>query len=301
MDRHENFDVRDVPAYWVRRGSRLYPLLIVAAGFGALLQSQVDPGAMLATSEWADWHYNVVKEDLPLAWAKYAIGWSNSLNSPAWSIRIELIASFAFPALYWLCKGKERASFATVALILLMFLPRSVSLSVANLNIYLFCFFAGALIPRYAKRWVDRYARLTVAQRGILLAAAVLSFMFARQVIEPASVSAAVVLVETLCSTFIVSLALLRPIPDWMNSATLQYLGRISYGIYLLHLIVLFALVNLFVADLPRSDTSQTFLIALLLCGATILITLPLAGMLYAYVEMPMQRLGSQVARRIGG
>jgi peptidoglycan/LPS O-acetylase OafA/YrhL len=295
LDRVRDFELHRVPGYWVRRGFRLYPLLFLAATLGALLQVSVNSGELASASAWANWHYEVPTAEVPREWALNAIGYSNSLNSPAWSIKVELLASFIFPALYVLTLRPSLAAPAAVFLIFIMFgWPGP---GIAYMQIFAFSFFVGALVPRYGAVLVGWYSRQERLWKRVIAIAVLLSFMYARRIIDPQTTSPAVILVESLCAAFIVSFVLVRPASPLIRSAIVQWLGRISYGIYLFHLIVLFALLHLLLPILPVEGTAARVLMMVFLGVATLLITLPLASVLYSAFEHPLQRLGSRAAR----
>ena len=72
-------------------------MLVAAATLRAVLQLVIGTGALPAGSIWANRHFNVPTEQLFIEWIKNAIAYSTSLNSPAWSIQVELVASVLFP------------------------------------------------------------------------------------------------------------------------------------------------------------------------------------------------------------
>ena len=54
LNRAPSFGIRTLPGYWVRRGFRLYSLLILAATLGALLQVNIGTGAIPSASDWVN-------------------------------------------------------------------------------------------------------------------------------------------------------------------------------------------------------------------------------------------------------
>ncbi|MEL7049107.1 MAG: acyltransferase, partial [Pseudomonadota bacterium] len=93
------FNTQTVGAYYVRRTFRIMPILVASAVAAALLHKYWFPDIQMeAGTPWSNNYYrhDPGKKEVLLN----AIGWSNSLNSPAWTIRIEILASIVFPALY---------------------------------------------------------------------------------------------------------------------------------------------------------------------------------------------------------
>ncbi len=298
LDRQPRFGLRDMGGYLVRRGFRLYPLLIFAASLGAMLQYFMQPGAIEAVSRWVNWHYNVPNHDLPREWLLNALGVSDTLNSPAWSIRVELLASLIFPVLYLLSLHPWRAAASGVCFVGLMFVLPGNPHRYLLMNIFTFSFFLGALIPRYGALVANWYGKRDRRGRLLILAATVLPFMFARRLIEPSTFAPPpVVLIETLCSAMIVTLVLYRPAPPILTRPFAQILGRVSYGIYLLHLIVLFALVHIFFPVIPPLEAAGAVPITVFLCIATLAITVAASFATYELLEAPFQRAGSRAAK----
>lgn len=300
LQRASGFGLRNLPGYWIRRGFRLYPLLILAATLGAVLQARIGSAEIEGVTVWARWHYNTPDDLLLWEWLKNAAAYSNSLNGPAWSIRIELIASAIFPFLYLVALSRLGMLVGSIVLVCAMFLAPGDADNYARMNLFTFCFFIGAAIPLHGKPVHEAYLRLPRRWRRALLAALVLTFMFARILIEPTDPRpASVILVETLCSAALVTITLFSSRGRHLSSPLLQWLGRISYGVYLLHLIVLFALVHFALPLLPFGGTSNAVQATAWLAAATLAITLPAAWLIHAVLERPLQQLGAGSARAI--
>lgn len=300
LQRASSFGFRNLPGYWIRRGFRLYPLLILAATLGAILQLQVGSDEVDGVSVWATWHYNTPRDLLLWEWLKNVTAYSSSLNGPAWSITIELIASAVFPLLYLVALTRTGMLFGSVVLVSAMFLAPGDPENYLRMNLFTFCFFIGAAIPLHGKRIHQAYIRLPDNTRKILLVSLVLTFMFARILINPTDPRPpSVILVESICAAALVTIVLFSPHERYFVSPVLQWLGRISYGVYLLHLIVLFALVHFALPLLPLGSTSEALYATALLAAATLAITLPAAWLIYGVLERPLQQLGAGSARLI--
>jgi peptidoglycan/LPS O-acetylase OafA/YrhL len=300
LQRTSGFGLRNLPGYWIRRGFRLYPLLILAATLGALLQLAIGLEAIDGVSVWTTWHYNTPRDLLLWEWLKNAAAYSNSLNGPAWSIKIELIASVIFPLLYLLALSRPGLVIGTIVLVSWMFLAPGSTENYLRMNLFTFCFFIGAAIPLHGRRVHQDYMRLPKSARKVLLATLVLTFMFARIIINPIDPRPpSVIFVETVCAAGLVTIVLFSPGRRVFDAPVLQWLGRISYGVYLLHHIVMFALIHFALRLLPIGDTSQALYATALLAVATLAITLPAAWLIYSVLERPLQLLGSASARAI--
>ena len=78
--------------------------------------------------------------------------------------------------------------------------------------------------------------------------------------------------------------ALFAPLRAVFATSPLRYIGRISYGIYLYHLIVLFAL-DINPAKVDQSGTSMSRLLL------AVALTFGIAALSYQFVEAPLLRL----------
>ncbi|WP_203425259.1 acyltransferase [Sinorhizobium sp. BG8] len=297
INRRQHFGLRRIPGYLVRRGARLYPLLILSATIAALLQlfffKQTGlPGA----SAWANTQHVTPEEWLWREWFVNAIGHSSNLNTPAWSISVELLGSFIFPAIYFLAVRPKTAVFAVVASIALMYFTPGDPRLYYRMNLYTFCFVMGALVPLYGERLIRVYDRLPRLIRRIALVVAVLTFMFARPLVAPTGTSSTVILMETISATFIVALVLFRPAPSILKTGVAQEIGRISYGIYLFHLLVIFVVAHALMPLMRPDGTAEEVALLLVLGISSLAVTLVLAWIVHRVFEVRMQNLG----RRIG-
>lgn len=93
------------------------------------------------------------------------------------------------------------------------------------------------------------------------------------------------------------------PAIRWLSSRPLDYGGRISYGIYMIHGIVLMvfgALIAALVGPIPRAEVLQWPVIARLgLLAIPLVLVLALGALLYHLVERPAQRLLGGYADRL--
>lgn len=283
--------------YLVKRGFRLYPLLVLCAGLGALLQLlQPAPERFALATSWLNDSYRVAPEELAREFVANATGRSATLNGPAWSIKVELLASAAFPLLFLLARRPGPAAAAGLLLLGGMFLLPGERLH--HMNVFLPCFFVGALIPLHGG---DLARRLSAAPRPLRLlaaGAAALALLATRRVVAPDEfVVPGVVLVETAGAALLIALLLFGPDRPLFHRRPMRVLAEISYGVYLLHCILLLALARAVLPALPdRLGGAEALAAGLLLAVATLAVTLPLAWLLHHGCERPMQRLGHRLA-----
>ncbi|MDP3418326.1 acyltransferase [Falsiroseomonas sp.] len=302
LDRDPPIHAGSVLGYLVRRGFRLYPLLIVTAGIAALLQLHYfELRDWPQATSWFNNSYKIDQAELPAEFLANVQGRSATLNGPAWSIKVEILASAVFPLLYLLSLTMRRAMLAALILCAAMFLLPGSAERWHYMNVFLFSFFLGALLPRWGWPVAAGLLRLGRVPRIALLTLLALVFLFSRRLLGPDEFAPpTVVLLETLCAAVAVVLLLHGGDRAFFHAAPMRLLARLSFGIYLLHVIVLSVLGHAVLPWLPVELGPMAALgWGLLLALVTFCITLPAAWVLHVLVERPMQQLGRVIAARL--
>ena len=168
----------------------------------------------------------------------------------------------------------------------------SVAWSVVSTGVYIFLFVGGIVIAKEMQAVRHHVAKLPASATGGLWIVALggLCLCPSRTDIIPRLSDDALLVLCGFSASLIVLLyavegrafqALLGPIPS--------YLGRISYSLYLLHVVVLIAVIRLLHGLFP--------LPLLILLG--ILLSIVLADVWQRYVEVPTMALGRRLSRRL--
>lgn len=282
--------------YYVRRLFRLYPLLIAVTLFAAAMHWLYFSDAPTAgATNWMNGYFN--QDPGLIETLLNAVGYSNSLNSPAWTIRTEIIASFLMPLFVVLTRRPALIAATLVVLVALMYAP----LHIGHVNVYLIAFFLGALIPNYGRMVADLYFRFPKWFRYLLIAGALFAGMFVQRIFRPwVHVDPSSVLVVSLAATFLVTITFYGRSEGWLASKKLVFLGDISYGLYLLHFIILFAFAEL-LGPMLGADPSPVTALAMMafIAALTLAVTIPLATLSYHYLERPLQDLGRKYSKQI--
>jgi len=229
------------------------------------------------------------------------------LDTPLWSLKAELMCSFAFPLLFAL---RERNRWLGVALLAplaaALFLPHEWQ-GVDTLR-YLVFFQIGILVGTHGAATVQAIAP---GWRGAAFAAAWLVLELSSQ-LWPFSrelftfhEDRAWLMLDIPAAYLLLSLVAhgqLRAVRAVLLSPLARFFGKISFSLYLLHYIFSdsmwvdyagsahFA----FLRDWPLSFGLMYFLIVFYL-------SLPLAMLSYQYVELPFHQLGRRVGRWVEG
>lgn len=268
----------------VRRFFRIYPTYLVAVAIGAALMTMLSHGPLAGLSAWTTQFWN-----RPLDWKTVfdhvflmASGGNNYIDTPVWSLVVEVHASLLFPMIVVIIR---RSELVAVALALALALcgdwaaridpgGHPFLTSLATSASYLWLFVIGAIMARH-KDWLAAHiARIPVlVQICVLLASlvalnAIWQFGAGEQwrFVEQAG---AVVLVG--------SAAFMGWMKRVLDVAPLRWLGKISYSLYLIHFIVLFTLLYAF-----RGEVSLARIVI-----AVPLLSIAAASLLYRFVEVP--------------
>jgi len=295
LDADGELSSKIVLSYWAKRLSRLYPLLIMATIFAAALQVLLFRHHQFrAGTTWLNWAYDV--NLTPKALFKNLVGADSTLNSPAWSIKVEIIESAFFPIIFWLSRRAILAAISFVVLFALMLTAHGNGSTLDDLRVYTVCFFAGALIPRWSAPVARAFGRLPPVARLAAIAATIAVFCTSRWVSDPLALQTFLVMAT---ATFLITIVYHRPPGVIATSFFARKLGEISYSVYLLHMPILttVAFVWLSLAQNPAAIPwlSGTIILAIL----TLVFTLPIAWLSYTYFERPLEGAGRRVARQI--
>lgn len=293
-----------IGAFWIKRLFRLYPLLVFAATMAAALQTCFFGTELLPNATtWFNEDYKVPLTDLPHAWAANATGVKSSLNSPAWSIKVEIIGSMIFPFILLLVRSLPRALVSILVLTMGMFLLPGHPQHYSYMNLFTLSFVLGAMVPLWGQGPATLFLRQRPKLRLSAIAALILAMMWARRLLAPETFApAGAILIETLCATALVAIALFGREHRFHRHPWVVRLSLSSYSLYLLHLPVLFVFAHLLLPRLPQNLSGSEYLITTaLLAAATLAITLPFAWMMYTLLEKPLVRLGHRLTAVVQG
>jgi peptidoglycan/LPS O-acetylase OafA/YrhL len=209
-----------------------------------------------------------------------------TLDAPGWSLVYELRISLAFPLLLLLVR---RAPAITVTACLCLFLagrhgPPWLGDLVPETATYLIYFAVGAWLAVYRDRTAKLGPRLTTFARALLCAIA-LVLLSVPSGLPGAGIAAG------LGAASVIVLATASPaIGDALSASWCVGLGRISYSLYLTHVVVLMTLGRVLGRFLP---IWQVLAVAAPVIGLV-------AWIGYCWVELPSIRLGRLMAARFG-
>jgi peptidoglycan/LPS O-acetylase OafA/YrhL len=296
------------PGFLSRRVARLWLPYIAAVALAMVLATLLGDEIIHAASSWfnARWYGSVgissVLEHLLLIGHFH----DESQYIPViWTLVIEMRISLIFPILLAaLAVFGWRLTVLPAALLTFVAVELAAHSSGDFMTLsYIVCFIAGAALADHHEKISALMSRTTSSHRVLLLGLALLLFTYDAWMpphLLPGPLGAVArlegtrILLETASALIFIALAR-HPgrARAFLRSAIPQYLGRVSYSLYLLHTIVLLAIVH--IID-PGNDG---LLLALVL--PMFLLSLLLADLGQRYVELPAQRLGRRLAARAEG
>jgi peptidoglycan/LPS O-acetylase OafA/YrhL len=213
-----------------------------------------------------------------------------AFNTAFWSLVYEMRISLIFP---FLCLFVIRIGWVRAILLAAVFGLSSVFLRFAGVAgqttetfKYAAFFVVGILLAQYAFPIRQLAARIPKAGR---FAAILLSLLlYAQAHLFPGAIKDSLILIG---ASGIIVAGLSEPILSRaLNWPIFQFLGRISYSIYLLHGTILFILVYIFFGHVPLGWLFLPLLICVLIASTAF----------YYLVEKPSMQLGRRLAKALG-
>ncbi|MDD1475455.1 acyltransferase family protein [Arthrobacter sp. H16F315] len=271
--------------YYAKRFFRLYLPAWASLAVAVALIAMIPRTASPLQSAWADMYVvnptvvQVLKDGLLMLNA-------STINTPLWSLKWEVAFSLLLPAYVFLALRWRRVWFVKIGLALLLAAVGAVHH--VDALIYLPIFAVGAVlgvererIRNLTRSW-PRGAWFLVAAVGLFLANAE---WVGREEPIP-GVEALVTVGAALIVLLFVSCGAAKRLGD---SAAAQWLGRVSFSLYLVHLPIILAGVTLF-----RSESLPLAL------AVSVAASFAAAELFYRYVEQPAHRLSMAVGRAVG-
>ncbi len=281
------------PEYLLRRIFRIYVPFVFALVLSAL-GCLVFYGRQLPLTSF---YYTTWQTPLTAAlFARELLMPTHSvLNGAIWSLRYEMELSILFPflCLFLLRTGRWSWLILTIGLrageYLLVHNHYAANIAVTNFARFLYYsifFIVGATLARERITLARLLSRIPRPILWILLLAALGSYcntMFAHSTV-PASD-----LFTTLGAAAMILLVQDPRLTLGLNSSVPQYLGRISYSMYLVHYTVLFAVFDLAFPGIPLLSIA-------ILCGAA---TWLVSHLFCIWIEEPAHAAGKSLAHRL--
>jgi peptidoglycan/LPS O-acetylase OafA/YrhL len=217
------------------------------------------------------------------------------LNSPLWSLRVEIVNSALMPVMWWSCRRLNLTGQLAVLLGLLGLSAHSFGLNSIG---YSCAFWLGLMIPGAGRELI---ARLNRRSATLLFVSSVIAICLSRDLALLSGMHIGR-LIAIFPSFYIISF--LTHVPDsrlrsLMQSAPARCLGRISYSFYLFHYPAL-DLTSLGMVALAGAGYWEAHAVfgQVLLFVLALPTTVVMASLSWCFIERPGIRLGKMVTSR---
>ncbi len=276
--------------YIVKRFMRLYPPFAAAILASAALYELVKPQPIPALGFWFNdlsWNAQPTGSLIARTLAMTDKPALQGLDNVMWSLVPEVRISIVFP-LIALCVRRNWYLTALAALVISVaarysafFHPSGRPYDAIQTMQYAFLFAGGAALALHAQTVRRRLAKAPAWSKGLLWFLALVLIVLPMTPRLGTIAGFAALLIVALCLDPGLDAALSHGFANW--------LGKISYSLYLVHLLVLLTLVHLFFGKMP--------LPYILL--STVLLSALLAELTHRAIEKPSMDLGRRLALRL--
>jgi peptidoglycan/LPS O-acetylase OafA/YrhL len=281
-------------SYYPSRFVRLYLPALVSL-LAALVIALLIPRVLrVGESAWMAAHVEPLTP-LTIAHDAVLILGAHFLNSPLWSLQWEVLFSLLLPVYVFVAVRFRRLWWLT-SLLVLLWVGLTFAVGIPKLA-YLPMFFLGSILATQLDQLRAVASKIYELPRNALIwwslfAAAVIgvtAFWWASPHLTGGALQATEVVVVISCWLVVVLAIVWKSASVFLNSRIVQWLGRVSFSLYLTHEPVVVSVAQL----LPTSDAWLTPFIA-------IPIAFGAAAVFYVVVERPSHRLAKWVSRKAG-
>jgi len=286
--------INEVFGFYVKRMTRLYPAYLFLILFSAIYMRL---GFVYRTypeaSSWFHWWMNfemTIQEFL-----RNALFVSISLGGITWTLRVIVIASFIFPLFSFLTRKTSWWTDLIITFLLMW-------LSFTYLNIpgfrdlrYLYMFFLGLILPKF-KVFFEKIPNWIMIASLPLCLFVLFDFRFQTEEYLGG-------LGESIVSWFYVGVmayGTLVKIFNFLDAKILEFYGKISYSLYLIHFSVLYIIAKMMFDFLPGVSLSQNYLLVhSVLFVVSLTLATGLSVLINKYIENPSISLANKISEKI--
>ncbi|OUI84258.1 hypothetical protein HK22_05495 [Gluconobacter sp. DsW_056] len=284
--------------FYVRRFFRIVPLLAVVTALSLLyVKSTLSTWKVPFTSPWFD---GLLPHDVPLSasiLAKCFVGMNSALVPQNWTIACELLVALILPFLVKACTKRLWPALLTfIVAAVLSFLAADGGGKTLPL-LYTVDFVVGILTFRILQSYASRYSDLFfyVMVIGLVCTRVILEVVTGRADLSFHDPLCS--LIEAVFSAFIIyGLATQNHMSRLLSARWLVWIGDISFGIYLVHFLVIVVTARLMSSFLlPYALPVQMVLMLV----PVLAISLGASYFSYRFVEIPFNDLGKKLQRHV--
>lgn len=295
---NKSINVRELAGFYVRRFFRIVPLLAVVTALSFFyVKSAFSTWKVPFTNSWFD---GVLAHDVPLSASilvKCFVGMNSALVPQNWTIACELLVALILPFLVKACTGRLWLAVLTFIIATALSFIAADGGGKSLPVVYAIDFVVGILTFRILQSHDKRYS-------DVFFYAAVIGLVGARNMLEVLTGQVdlpfndpLLSLVEAIFAAVIIyGLATKNHMSRLLSVRWLVWLGDISFGIYLVHFLVIVIVARLMTSFLlPYSLPVQAFLMLV----PVLAVSLAAAYFAFRFIEIPFNDLGKSLQRRV--
>ncbi|OOZ88316.1 acyltransferase family protein [Bacillus cereus] len=288
-------------SFLLKRICRIYIPYIVAILIAILCQTAMSEYGISYLSEWFNRSWTIESSLSLIVQHILLVGKYNTdvYNGVIWSLVHEMRISIIFPLVLMVCLRKTLRdslltlfSFSICSVVILLLFHSSLTLTSYALTLhYTVLFLLGALVAKYKNNLIVFYSNRTKNEKIAWFLFAVLLYMYEGLVGEINLLNNFIfrdyVVAISACLFVILSLSV-STLSSLLRNKYLLYLGKISYSLYLYHIISLFSLIYMLHEILPLP----------IILIFSLVFSFILAMLSYIFVEKFAFRVGKYVTKQ---
>lgn len=288
-------------SFVLKRICRIYIPYIVAISIAIICQTTMSKYGISYLSEWFNRSWTIESSSSLIAQHILLVGKYNTdaYNGVIWSLVHEMRISVIFPLVLMVCLRKTLRysllsvfSFSICSVVILFLFHSSLTLTSYVLTLhYTVLFLLGALVAKYKNKLIVFYSNRTKNEKIAWFLFAILLYMYEGIIGEIKLLNNFIirdyVVAISACLFVILSLSV-STLSSLLRNKYLLYLGKISYSLYLYHIISLFSLVYMLHEILPLP----------IILIFSLILSFILAMISYLFVEKFAFRIGKYIAKQ---
>ncbi|MDA1645520.1 MULTISPECIES: acyltransferase family protein [unclassified Bacillus cereus group] len=288
-------------SFVLKRICRIYIPYIVAISIAIICQTTMSKYGISYLSEWFNRSWTIESSSSLIAQHILLVGKYNTdaYNGVIWSLVHEMRISVIFPLVLMVCLRKTLRysllsvfSFSICSVVILFLFHSSLTLTSYVLTLhYTVLFLLGALVAKYKNKLIVFFSNRTKNEKIAWFLFAILLYMYEGIIGEIKLLNNFIirdyVVAISACLFVILSLSV-STLSSLLRNKYLLYLGKISYSLYLYHIISLFSLMYMLHEILPLP----------IILIFSLILSFILAMISYLFVEKFAFRIGKYIAKQ---
>lgn len=296
-------------SFIIKRIFRIYLPYLIAIICAMVLSMLLSKGGISELSDWFNlsWEkpikFSVILEHLILIDNAH----TNTFDNAVWSLTHEMRISIIFPVIYFIVIKYNWKVNLGIAAFLSFITGLNDHFHIETSNGYFTSYFdtlhyasmfiIGGLLVKHLNKLIEIYSKLTKVKKwGLLLLAfclytysGIIGTLFSKLGLPMERIARDYVI--ALGSSLFILLAIgSRKLTYILGFQSIRFLGKISYSLYLYHLIILYSLIYLLYQQIPLWG----------IYILTVIISILVASASYYYIELPFIHLGRKTAKKLG-